>query len=419
MIAYLLFSITYILEVIAGHFFPPLYMGGVLVLGRTLPVVIAIVYLIKLVKAQLYTTYIFRITLLFLSLLVLISSVNGLYRDNNIHAFLSHLVSYLSFLILLFCCSQMYMLKADKILDFIGKVSPYILLVVLMLTYFIFTMEEQSPRLSLSFTLLCIPVSYYLSSRIIQIWFILSVVLILMTLKRSIWLAFLVQCVIAWRSGLLKGWGASLIFYLKSLVISKNKKSMMHIIIINILILLFLVFSFTGTDSINKLWGYFWVKLDFENIRAVNLIDAITSGRVLDYYAVLHALGEGNAFLFGLGFGVVYDGMATGEALHGYSGEWLKSGSDVIFLNMWLLHGVILGSILFIVLLVFLIRSYFFMLETDDRWFRFLFLIFIFYFIESLFSFVPWDPLWAIILGLLIARKKWISDCANSVMKLE
>lgn len=134
-------------------------------------------------------------------------------------------------------------------------------------------------------------------------------------------------------------------------------------------------------------------------------IDSISSGRLGNFWAITTQLTGGWSVLTGLGFGAMID-LNKGTSLD----EWITSGADVLPMHLWMLHGLIVGTLVLVVIVFFLIRVSRYSRFHSDPWFNIWLIMFALNFINSWFTFVPWDPIWPVSAGLLLARMRQLNE---------
>lgn len=394
---YLHFQYSFVREAVAVYFLPQLYMEDSIYTSRLLTSFFSLFLFFYTFVRSIHIPK-SSIKLFLLGCLLCVVSLNlGTLFLNNPRDISSHFQYYMTFFLLAFSLSRFNDLESDKIMRFIGKISPLILLLNLALIFSVYSYASPNARLSLSLYSLSIPTSFYLSRSGFSLPTFISLGGAFLSLKRSIWLSNVVQLLFSNR-------------------ISKRKERRDKILVLTfavvvllVAVLFALIFEFS---SIHKFATFLETRIYVDDDRPINWVDRIGSGRLTDFYGALSELIERNALHYGLGFGASYD--SYGGEQSGYAGEWIKNGSDVMFLHFWLIHGVWLGSAIFLLIICFAFNAYQVAKRNNELYYTFLFYLFIFNLVNGLLSFVPYDPIWGIVCGLMTAREKQLYCSAIS-----
>ena len=389
---YMLFSAAFILESVAKHFLTEVYVKGLIQNFRNVFPVLAIIIIVykifaglKLSKAS------FKLATIGIAITLFGFFVGAVNYSVSSLEFLSHFHAYISFVVISFSCSLLSPKLDDNFYKYLGFISFCFLCMCAYFVFIILIKTSGSTALSLTIYSLGIPLCYYMTKARPSVLYYGSLILAVLTFKRGIWVSV-----------------ASVIFIGQKL----NKKfsvfriSPLLIFSIGMLSLFVLLLSvYSDAADLNKLQNLFHSKLFKDSKNASGTMDLLTSGRVTNFFAVIYELEIRNSLLTGLGFGATYD------ASYGSNREtWITSGVDVIFLHFWLMHGLVIGTILFVAVVLFVLNNYRILSVHRERYFVFLYLLLVFNFTNSIFTFIPWDPIWPIIIGLIIGHKRLIRN---------
>lgn len=387
---YVFFGIAFIAESVAHHFIQAFYISGVLLYVRVVVMTTAAMgMLIFLTLAAKISRHVILLSLIGF-LVLAFSAVAGFFFQNSVNPFFSHFQYYLSFIIVLMTCAFLTRLDATKLIVSIKRMAYGLLVAVFAIILFVYLTTPPEFELSLNMTLAIFPLAYFLSATHHSNSYgkLVSTIIIFLTMKRGLWITAVIGLMIGGvklrrRHLLRNGLGIALLFVLTLSAMLSGGIDIQKPFL-NLIERLATRFEFDGTDLLSN-------------------VDAISSGRLGNMFAILGDLQHKGALFSGLGFGATID-LNSGTVL----AEWITSGADVILLHFWMLHGVLIGTILIGALTWFVFKSFKNHIILKDQWFSFWFFILALSYVSAWFTFVPWDPVWPISIGLLIARKRQI-----------
>ncbi len=315
----------------------------------------------------------------------------GLAYGNSFRYMLAHIGNFYVFFMGVFFATSInldsrYLFEnAKKYVDLIGVISIISLL---------WTIVNQEPGAVFSFGLygLGIPLAYYIvnGNNALSVFY---VIMSIFSGKRALFLA------------------AILIFFMPSSRIKKVERSGKGLATVKALLVNALVFLALYTidgDLGNKAVGNISSRVathgEENGSNAVMAIDVVSSGRLTDINSVISTLKDQDKLISGMGYGAAYDSYAYSSTFQyasiGQSSSWYKSGSDIQPAHYILQYGVILGGAIYLFHIIFLFYSI--VKSKNQKWYRFLTLLYMYYLVASLFTFIPADPVWGMLIGMLL-----------------
>lgn len=389
---YFIFYIGFVVDAVFVYYLPAYHSANTLSLLRIfilcisgfIFIMLAASRKLKLKKNEARLIFIF----IFLSLL---ASMVAFYNGNPLNKINPWIVSYISFVfIFIISSASIYNLSVEDELNFLGFLSLSILFIfgAANLIMLFSQRDNYGVHFSVSLYILGVPLAYFLAGKKIQLYgLLITLFLSIITFKRGLWVAVIVTIICA------------LLYSGKRYIGVKKIIYLVFTACISLLITLFFL-----NDQ-------FFEILNFKmKLEADGGFDAISSGRFSVMYSLVDYLGYNLKWLFGAGFGSTFDAFKFfDDALS----TWVTDGVDIIFGQLWLTHGYILGSAIFFWLVIFLLQSLKCVYFKNDFLFRFFVLVLLFNFVASLFSFVYFDLIWPIIIGMLMSRRSFLSGCAK------
>ncbi len=377
-LGYLFFAFAFYLENVLSPYSSKFLIEGLVLVSRLVFLFIALFCSLAFYKRK---APVARILVLAVALFYTAAGISGsiFNMHDDIGVFVAHLSVYVQFFLMVFGLSLISLQNDDFIVAILRLFSYIILFVNIIFVFGLFVFVDVGLYISASLYSIGFSLSYFISSRKNHGAGVLSVVLVsIFSLKRGLLLATLMH------------WLFTVKFKLKSLFFALFS-------LLAILILAYGIYQ--------QFPDAFFSKLIESNIsrslESGSSVDAVSSGRVSIMIAVFNELSGIYKFIFGSGFGVIFDAYGF---LEGRSAEWLTSGVDVIFGHFWLLHGVVLGTILSALVSFSIFYMFFTSYYKSDVIFAFFVNLLAFNYLVSLTSFTPWDPVWGLATGLLLAR---------------
>jgi hypothetical protein len=392
-LSYVAFSVAFFLENILGPYSSLFSIDNSVVSARVLFIGISLlcVFLFFKRRAPIARLFVLVFTLFYSALGILGYVVNA---HQEVSVFIAHFSVYVQFGLLVFAASLLGLCDDDFIVRSIRRFSYGFIFINIVFLIILFIFVDVGLYISASLYSIGFALSYFLSSRSRHSLGLLQVLLVaLFSLKRGLLVATILH------------------FFLV------GKFSFRNVVFFLIAVLIL----FFGVYAIYQVFpdAFFSKLIDANVSRSIESggsLDSVSSGRVSIMTAVLHELSSIYNFVFGAGFGVVFNAYGF---LEGRTSEWLTSGVDVILGHFWLIHGVVFGTILFVVVscsifYLFLTRYY-----KSDLIFAFFANLLAFNYLVSLTSFTPWDPVWGLAVGLLLARYRVLRRREYRLMTLD
>jgi hypothetical protein len=305
---------------------------------------------------------------------------------------LVHLVYYLMFLVVMyigFRNARYVRFHGDSIwsADGVWRVGVFLSL-ILILAIHLFRSVSHNP--SITFPFLSIAFAYFLWRKN-WLLLILCVLALVLSLKRGMWVSiFALGMVLVARGGV--GVFLSGRFNKRSFVVLSS--------VIFVIISFILTFVWFGGPVVDSLLQRLAVSIP--SGLSYHSLDAASSGRFGDFFAVYSKVTTDCNVWLGCGFGVEYNYFDYNDPWE-ITTEWVKSGSDVMFLHFFLLLGV-LGLLVYAVFLILFVVSIFGLLRV--RWGSVKFFAYACYFLiflTCLFSFSFFDPMFPGFFGFSLA----------------
>lgn len=365
-----LFTIAFFMSSVAKYYLPYLYYPGAVSLMKfvfwsvmTVFVLISTYQGIRVPKTALYTVSIFA----FLSIF---GSTVGMIRAAGFLDMASHLSHNLGAMMTILATSTIN-IRNDDIDGWLSKLCATILIISGCLVFFSLAQTKSSSHVSL--TLMSLSVPFVLS--IVKkrpLTLILSIALLVLTIKRGLWLAAIATLALHRPKNSI--WilcGVALISIVSLVTLPQAS-----------LIYDLLIYKFVGNESAS--------------------LDALTSGRIGIFVSLHAALESSDAFYTGLGFGSEFDAYYS---IEGKTTAWITNGVDVSLGHFWFLYGYILGSVCFLLYSLISLVPILWALRSSDDILVILSSISFFLYVASLSTFVAWDPLQWVVIGLVISRR--------------
>ncbi|WP_342630746.1 hypothetical protein [Marinobacter alkaliphilus] len=377
-LGYVIFSIAFFLENVLGPYSSVFSVESYVLIARVIFIIIGLLCFFVFCRRSfpIARLLVLSFTIFYASLGTLGFVVNS---PEEFSVFFAHLSVYVQFAVLVLGLSSIALHDDRFLISTIRRFAYLILVVNLFFLSALFVFVDVGLYISASLYSVGFSLSYFLSSRKVHPLGISQVLLVsLLSLKRGLFLATI----------------------LHFLLVSKIGFKSFFIVFLAALMLFFGVYA---TYEIFP--DSFFSKLIEANIsRSIDSgssLDAVSSGRVSIMTAVFNEISDFYGLIFGAGFGVVFNAYGF---LDGRTAEWLTSGVDVIFAHFWLIHGVVFGTILYFIISFFIVYLFFTRFYKLDVIFAFFVNLLAFNYLVSLTSFTPWDPVWGLATGLLLAR---------------
>lgn len=315
----------------------------------------------------------------------------GLVYGNSNRYMLTHAGNFFVFFAGVFFASSInldfkYLFEnAKKYVDFIGIISVVSLL---------WTIIKQEPGATFSFGLygLGVPMAYYIvnGNNMLSIFYL---IITFFSGKRALFLSAIMIFFMPFsRAKMVKRSGAN-ITIIRSLLVN-----------LLVLLALSLLGGDLGNKAIDNLASRVTVHGEESDSSTLMALDVVSSGRLTDINAVLSTLMDEDKLITGMGYGAAYDSYAYSSTFQyasiGYSSSWYKSGSDIQPAHYILQYGVILGGVIYLFHIIFLL--YCITKSKNQKWYRFLTLLYMYYLVASFFTYIPADPIWGILIGMLL-----------------
>lgn len=383
--AYAVFFSAFMVETMFVYYMPNYHVSGILSIIRI--IIFSCSFILVLITFttegyKLSRNIIFAIAS-FLTLCIF-STLLALLHDIPYTEIIPWIISYLSFVCLFLVSSSINKFNDDDINSFLNTFSylSTITVGILIISMLYLQLTTGALHFSVSAYILGIPVAYYLSQNNSRPFMLaITCFVCFLSFKRGLWIALLAS-------------------FLLSHYFSPLKRVKFGTIFISF-ITIALVLSGTAFFFDKIFTDIYSIKMNFESSGGV---DEISSGRFSVLEALINYLSYDFRWLFGSGFGATFNAF---EFFSSSLEDWETSGVDIIFGQFWLTHGYILGTALFLSLASFIAHSFKSWCYQYDSLYRFLTLLLFFNFINSLFSFVYFDPIWPIAIGFLISRKNF------------
>lgn len=376
--------VSLFLESMAKYYLPELHLPGATLYARAVFWLMMVAFIfIGILNGQYVPKLAFFTGIVFLSY-SMFGTLVGVAKGAAMIGVISHLGHNLGSMVIICSTSMITFPESVKSRRMLEIFAILILAVSAIIVFGTLLQISSVSHLSLTLSALALPFVVALSNKS-PLMFLLSVLLIVLTIKRGLWVAA---------------------FALLALV--SPKKAILTILALAVIFATFLLFF----SEDNAIYQILILKLSGDEISS---IDALTSGRLGIFSSLHFALTESNSFLTGLGFGSTFDANINSSTS---DMAWVTNGVDVSFGHFWFLYGYFWGSLFFL--------FYSFIALVPLLWARFsgdylliiLSRISLFIYISSLSSFIAWDPLqWAVI-GLTFARKTQLLKTSNGAVNL-
>lgn len=373
-----IFVVSFFLESLAGYYFPVLQRPNATLYTRAVFWMLMLAFILVGTLTSKRVPKIAYFTCLVIFLYSVFGALVGVFRGAAIAGLLSHLSHNIGAMLIILSTSMVSFPDLRKTQRFLELFSILTLVVSGIVIVGVLAQISSAIHVSLTINALAVPFVAALTNRR-PIMFGASALLIVLTIKRGLWLAALAT--------------------FAAVTIANPRRA--AIVFLGLGVLSFAVFILLPDDSIISQL----ITVKFSESESASL-DALSSGRLRILSSLHFALLSRDALLSGLGFGAFFDANSN---LPGASMAWITNGLDVSFAHFWFLYGYVFGSLFFLFYSYIALISLLWARRSGDYILIFLSRTSLFLFFASLSTFIAWDPLHWVIIGLAFARRNQLS----------